>query len=751
MTPLTPNDFLLLAGILSSDSLPSGLDARLQTALLQKGAMITLLQDVSEDAIEVLKAAAIHNPDEEIRDMAVACLSHLATTNPYAVTTLYALALFENHPSAIEHIKTRNIPAPSLVDRLLFALQQRDVKSYRAFDPDTALLTRYYLQDCPAEQKPRVWELTAVPGLEHWRSVVSAVTRDSFDSYAELLNNASEFLESERSQAIQELANQAGAGSEPARNALCEFFLRYDDPAARQIALQNGYTPHDMTRRALFLFLTEQWEAYESLDFSHTLLNSIYDSAPQELRRKLLAQSRYTGQISWIQTRPGSPRQRWLKDLSEADWQLILAQLKTSSDLPALWKLAQSAPPVWSASILQDLYAQGFLPSEASDHSGFLHLVEKAATAASQLPEVYLQKHIQNSSDDISVMAISPGGKILAAGGSDQVIHRWLLPQGESIAAPIYGPAPQTRALAFSPDGQYLVCANGDHAIRIIRLDDGRLIKTLEGHTGLIRSLIVHPDGNTLFSASFDGSLRSWRFPHGPELKKIQQSADEIFDAALSSDEQVLLSAGSDRLITAWNPASRVCLRQLSGHAATITALKASTTGQLAVSASRDKTLRVWNISSGKQLQQISSGQQPVTAIALHPGEQYLFSADYAGAVTLWNITTGQPVQRLEEFKRPVTSLQITPDGNHLLCSSSDGKIIQYYLEPFLRAYQPVESARVGQIQSLQNLLNEPALPGSLRAWLTFQIALYQWKERFDIEVAEPQVLQLQDFDIELD
>jgi hypothetical protein len=72
-----------------------------------------------------------------------------------------------------------------------------------------------------------------------------------------------------------------------AREALCRCLIDQDHAIARAAALQGQYAPRDEYQRALFFFLTEQWERYDALDFNRHLLSSIYDSADQPLRQRL--------------------------------------------------------------------------------------------------------------------------------------------------------------------------------------------------------------------------------------------------------------------------------------------------------------------------------------------------------------------------------------------------------------------------------------------------------------------------------
>jgi hypothetical protein len=65
-------------------------------------------------------------------------------------------------------------------------------------------------------------------------------------------------------------------------------------------------------------------------------------------------------------------------------------------------------------------------------------------------------------------------------------------------------------ALAFSPDGKWIVSGSGDLSVRVWEAATGRLVVRFDGHDEPVGQVAVAPDGRSAFSAGGDGLVYQW-------------------------------------------------------------------------------------------------------------------------------------------------------------------------------------------------------------------------------------------------
>ena len=85
--------------------------------------------------------------------------------------------------------------------------------------------------------------------------------------------------------------------------------------------------------------------------------------------------------------------------------------------------------------------------------------------------------------------------------------------------------------LAFSPDNTVLILSLISGGIQLRDVATGKVLNTLDGHTGSAVAFSFSPDGKTLVSAGDDGTILLWDWEevlNGAELKKIRRDMSTL-------------------------------------------------------------------------------------------------------------------------------------------------------------------------------------------------------------------------------
>ena len=743
---IKPDEFIQLARIIETGAIPLDFPEPQRQSLIWKGLLLSLRLDGTPEAVALLKRLLTDPQASEVQKIAFRFLGELALEkNQAAGKALYDLAIDNQNQEAIEFLQTKTGLSLDDERRLLFTYLNGKIHDTLSNDPHQVTLSQLFFLQSSAIQE-RMIRLAPNKGLQNWALLVQAV-RDP-DKTLGLIAAFPQFQNFEQELSLSLLAEKAETDA-IFRNLICQLFILYDYLPGRDLALEKAYHPDDPVQTALFFFLAEDWINYEQIDFSQRLLSTAYELSDQAVRRKILAISRSAGQVDWMKNLSSQSQTRWLKELSDVEWEATLQTLAGAGRYQELWLLAQASPPVWSERILLALNKAQWFPQSDEEKSGFSKLALLAEASSRHSFPFSLQAKWNSPAREISCMALDSSGNTLAAGNSHTAILRWDLSKDALPMPTLFNQSAGTNAICFSPDGNYLVLSSGDQKVRIVDQSRGIFLKTLEGHKGLIRSLAFKTDNRFLYTASFDGTVQTWRFPNGIRSDTTQVSKQELFGLAVSSDGKYLVCAGADRVIQVYSLPLMNLARSLAGHSDTITLLAASQTGTYAVSYSRDLSLKSWNFASGKEMGAIRL-DEPLTSLIIHPSGQYVLGGGIQGDIKIWAFPAGQAIHTLKSHPKAVIGLGLKSSANQLISASIDGLICQWDLSLFILGRTPIELLlqQHGQIAKL--LKNEEA-PQSERTCLEFINELIQWRKRYDIEVAENHpVLHLGEFDIEL-
>src|SRR5262249_58941965 len=124
------------------------------------------------------------------------------------------------------------------------------------------------------------------------------------------------------------------------QDAGCRLAPEANDARAGEIAKEANSLPRDESQRALFLFLTEQWDRYDTLDFDRRLLYAIHETATPPLRQRIAEKLRLAGRTDFLTILAGRDYRARAAAMSTGEVDFLVQMLARNREWERLWKLA---------------------------------------------------------------------------------------------------------------------------------------------------------------------------------------------------------------------------------------------------------------------------------------------------------------------------------------------------------------------------------------------------------------------------
>ena len=175
--------------------------------------------------------------------------------------------------------------------------------------------------------------------------------------------------------------------------------------------------------------------------------------------------------------------------------------------------------------------------------------------------------------------------------------------------------------IALSPMHPTLVLTGaGDNAAFLWDFTTGERKATLSGHTDSIIAGGFSADGRLVATASMDATVRVYRVADGSLHRTLEGPAKELEWMEWHPLGPVLAAGSADETVWMWNGDSGECMSVFSGQGGGVTCGGWTADGKTLISCGESGDLIVWNPKSGEasvHLKDIADG--PVTSFATHP------------------------------------------------------------------------------------------------------------------------------------
>lgn len=158
---------------------------------------------------------------------------------------------------------------------------------------------------------------------------------------------------------------------------------------------------------------------------------------------------------------------------------------------------------------------------------------------------------------------------------------KWInKPQIEDLCKlTITGMSDGVTAAAFSPNGQFLVCASRDCVLKVFEVSTGRELGSLKGHSGPIVDCCFSYDNRLVASAGWDSVAKIWDISTFSELATLKGHRERLSGVVFTQDSSKVITSGWDSYLILWNVVDGSKIFELRGHSKPVNSLSLAPNG----------------------------------------------------------------------------------------------------------------------------------------------------------------------------
>ena len=306
------------------------------------------------------------------------------------------------------------------------------------------------------------------------------------------------------------------------------------------------------------------------------------------------------------------------------------------------------------------------------------------------LPEVSLVHSLAISDQTIHSARFNAPGDWIVLGCPDLgqlLVWEW---QSETYVMKQQGHSSDMTCLAYSPDGALMATGGHDAKIKVWKCSDGFCFVTFSEHEAGVTGLVFTPNGRVVVSSSLDGTVRCFDMTRYRNFKTLTTPRPvQLSCVSVDSSGDLIGAGGKDVFeVYLWSLKTGRLVEVLGGHEGPVgdVAFSPSPTSSHLATVSWDGTLRVWDsVSSSASREVIELGSDGL-ALAWRPDGKRITVATLKGHLTTFDIRSGTQVGSINgrrdlgggKAETDKISAKKKREAAHFssVCYSADGSIL---------------------------------------------------------------------------
>jgi|GEM_PF-2871155 len=254
---------------------------------------------------------------------------------------------------------------------------------------------------------------------------------------------------------------------------------------------------------------------------------------------------------------------------------------------------------------------------------------------------------LQGLGHKVEQLAYLPGTrKIIEAGGDDLIRIRNYGPGSKVSSIKTGGHA--VSSIAVSPDGRIIAAGTDEGEIIFWHSRAGySLLRRSMVHRGAVKAMDFSHDGRFFASGGADGTMVIRTIATGREKKVNAWNGRQVACLSFVADGLELVTGSDEGEIKIWAARGKNCLHRLTAHDAPVASLAVAPKGDFFATAG-DDAIKIWDIHTGQCLEQLPGHAGGRTVVLLLDDNRHLVSAGMDDMICLRDLITGEVVAMLD-------------------------------------------------------------------------------------------------------
>jgi WD40 repeat protein len=534
------------------------------------------------------------------------------------------------------------------------------------------------------------------------------------------------------------------------KDMVCQIYIEQDNPFARNAVIQGQYIPRDKYNRTVYFFLTEQWERYESLDFDHSMLRSVFESAEPPLRSRILEKLKISGRVGYLTIITDSDDR--ITNLEKEEMRFMIDMLVRNKEWLRLWKLLFDLPYIRSIETLRILNQNGWTPENVDDRSVFEelnYLVTNNIFIPEEKVNELIPPAIQGASlritGRINDVAFSPYKPFIAIGmGQGKVI---LYDFQKSAIVRIFDNFNHSIGRVNFTKSGTLLCAERTRSpldeCKIYLWSAGyRTMDIMGSHNGSVTAIEPFQD-DMILSTGRDQMVILWDVGNIRQIEKAKMPYTWARSARISDDGRfaVLLFNGICIMsLPKMEFSSNLYWQGIACSAAFTHAGEGLIIGKMNGELISCKILN----SKGeldRSVKLLDTHISQIRDIEVMPDRNIALTGSSDGELRFFELKDGKRFGKVDVPGMHLTSLHVSPDKSFMAVGNSDSSRSSMtlwdlrMLDLAVMFSNPLSKAVPNNLGAIRALLKYSSLPNALRNTLLYVDKALQYRFRYEIEI----------------